>query len=527
MTLGTRDLRSGLGRGLLPVRDLRLGVAQKQALALEVLQQLQQQGIDLSQLHHVTSDSRAVVPGSLFLAYPGAVADGRAYIDQARAQGAAAVIAEMGSGRSDVLHAREIKQLAGHLAAEIFHRPAEQLWMVGVTGTNGKTSCTQWLAQAFALLGKPCGVVGTLGAGMPGKLQPNANTTPDATLLHAALKQMTQDGASACALEVTSIGLMDGRVNGARFDVALFTNLTRDHLDYHGTLENYAAAKARLFGWPGLQHAVINLDDAVGRELAAALPEEVRMTGFSIDHAMKIASDSASSGIAPTLSARDVQITPTGTRFTLVTPEGEIGLDCPVLGDFNVANLLGVAGVLRASGATLAELTCVLPKLMPPPGRMELLVQPGTPLAVVDYAHTPDALDNALRSLRPVAQARGGKLVVVFGCGGDRDAGKRPLMGRIAANLSDRVLLTNDNPRSESPARIIGQIRAGMSGSAPIQEEPDRARAIERAIRTAQLNDVVLIAGKGHESVQIIGATKLPFSDSTIARLALKEWQTA
>ena len=272
---------------------------------------------------------------------------------------------------------------------------------------------------------------------------------------------------------------------------------------------------------------MINLDDAAGRDLAAALPEEVHLTGFSIDHAVKSAAGSASSGIAPSLIARDVQTTPAGTCFTLVTPEGETRLDCPVLGNFNVANLLGVAGVLRASGATLAELTCILPKLMPPPGRMELLVQPGAPLAVVDYAHTPDALDNALRSLRPVAQARGGKLMVVFGCGGDRDAGKRPLMGGIAANLSDRVLLTNDNPRSESPAVIIEQIRAGMPGGAPIEEEPDRARAIAHAIRRAHANDVVLIAGKGHESVQVIGATKLPFSDSTIARLALQEWQAA
>ena len=481
----------------------------------------------MSQLHHATSDSRAVLPGSLFLAYPGAAADGRAYIDQACLRGATAVIAEAveasGSGRSDVLHARDLKQLAGHLAAEIHHHPAQALWMIGVTGTNGKTSCTQWLAQALALMGKPCGVVGTLGAGMPGKLTANPNTTPDATVLHAALKQLASDGAAACALEVTSIGLMEGRVNGATFDVALFTNLTRDHLDYHGTMAAYAAAKARLFAWPGLQHAVINLDDPTGRELAVALPEEVRLTGFSIDHAVKSQAEKASSGITPTLIARSLRYPAFGTQFTLVTPEGEAVLDCPVLGDFNVANLLGVAGVLRAGGATLAELAAVLPKLTPPPGRMDLIAVNGAPLAVVDYAHTPDALDHALAALRPVAQARGGKLVVVFGCGGDRDAGKRPLMGAIATRLADGVILTNDNPRNEAPAQIIAQIRAGMPATATPLVEPDRARAIQQALQNAASHDVILIAGKGHESVQIIGATKLPFSDSTIARLALDQ----
>ena len=479
---------------------------------------------------HVTSDSRTISPlpeeahQTLFLAYPGVKSDGRAHIDAVVARGAA-VIAEADGfapnpGRSDVLAAHGVKRLAGHLAAEIYAHPCKALWMIGVTGTNGKTSCTQWLAQAFALLGKPCGVIGTLGAGMPNALRPNPNTTPDATLFHAALRDMLDAGAQACAAEVTSIGLMEGRVNGAAFNVALMTNLTHDHLDYHGTFAAYAAAKQQLFTWPGLQHAVLNWDDGTARGFARALPEDVSLTSFSSD-------SSRSENV--TLRAQDIRFESAATCFTLVAKEQTFALRCPVIGAFNVSNLLGVAGVLLASGVALEDIAGVLPQLTPPSGRMEIVgakVAATAPLVVVDYAHTPDALQQALVALRPIAATRGGTLAVVFGCGGNRDATKRAVMGEIAARHADRLVLTNDNPRSEDSALILATIAQGVArvGKAA-SSTPDRAAAIAQTIAAAHVADVILIAGKGHESTQTQNGVSLPFSDQAHARAALGAWR--
>jgi UDP-N-acetylmuramoyl-L-alanyl-D-glutamate--2,6-diaminopimelate ligase len=443
-------------------------------------------------IERLSSDSRRCAPGVAFLAYPGEAADGRAYIGDAIGRGAAAVLWEEQGFRwrpewnVPNLPLQDLKQQAGVLAHEFYGRPSESLWVCGVTGTNGKTSCSQWIA---ALL-KDTAVIGTLGAGFPGALSAALNTTPDAVEIQSLLRDFKNRGARAVAMEVSSHGLMQGRVNGVRFSCALFTNLTHDHLDYHGSMANYAAAKARLFDLPGLQAAVLNLDDAFGVELARRLAGRVRTIGYS-------------------LSPREAPV----DESIVATP----GMRIPVLGRFNVSNALGVLGCLVANGIPLEEGVRLLEALPPVPGRMQAVGE--EPLLVIDYAHTPDALENVLQALRPVALARGGRLAVVFGAGGDRDPGKRPLMGAIAARLADRVLITSDNPRSEDPLAIISQIQKGIQGKHEV--EPDRARAIEKIVSSAEKEDVVLIAGKGHETVQEIAGRRLHFSDEEQARAAL------
>jgi UDP-N-acetylmuramoyl-L-alanyl-D-glutamate--2,6-diaminopimelate ligase len=443
-------------------------------------------------IERLSSDSRRCAPGVAFLAYPGEAADGRAYIGDAIGRGAAAVLWEEQGFRwrpewnVPNLPLQDLKQQAGVLAHEFYGRPSESLWVCGVTGTNGKTSCSQWIA---ALL-KDTAVIGTLGAGFPGALSAALNTTPDAVEIQFLLRDFKNRGARAVAMEVSSHGLMQGRVNGVRFSCALFTNLTHDHLDYHGSMANYAAAKARLFDLPGLQAAVLNLDDAFGVELARRLAGRVRTIGYS-------------------LSPREAPV----DESIVATP----GMRIPVLGRFNVSNALGVLGCLVANGIPLEEGVRLLEALPPVPGRMQAVGE--EPLLVIDYAHTPDALENVLQALRPVALARGGRLAVVFGAGGDRDPGKRPLMGAIAARLADRVLITSDNPRSEDPLAIISQVQKGIQGKHEV--EPDRARAIEKIVSSAEKEDVVLIAGKGHETVQEIAGRRLHFSDEEQARAAL------
>jgi UDP-N-acetylmuramoyl-L-alanyl-D-glutamate--2,6-diaminopimelate ligase len=353
-------------------------------------------------------------------------------------------------------------------------------------------------------------VIGTLGNGFPDKLAESANTTPDAITLHRQLAGFVEHGAVACAMEVSSIGLDQHRVGGVNFDVAVFTNLTRDHLEYHGTMAAYGAAKAKLFDWPGLGAAVVNLDDPFGAELDARLAGRVRTFGYTL-------TGKVSRG--ETLAAQDFRMTPTGIAFTL----NGIAIAAPVIGRFNAANLLAVIGALLAGEETLDEIGGVLPRLTFPPGRMQAIGGHDAPLAVIDYAHTPDALDKALATLRETATARGGRLVCVFGCGGDRDPGKRPLMGEIAERLADRVLLTSDNPRSEDPEMIIAAIAAGMKQKPEI--EVDRARAIDKAFREADRCDVILIAGKGHEPYQEIAGMRHPFSDLERAHAALEQFR--
>jgi UDP-N-acetylmuramoyl-L-alanyl-D-glutamate--2,6-diaminopimelate ligase len=356
-------------------------------------------------------------------------------------------------------------------------------------------------------LGCKCAVIGTLGCGFQGALTESINTTPDAITLHRLLAQYLAQGAITCAMEVSSIGLDQGRVNGAAFDVAVFTNLTRDHLEYHGDMAAYGAAKARLFEWPELGAAVINLDDPFGADLARRLAGRVRTLGYTLE---------GRSGADRVLSAKRLTMTATGLSFEL---DG-VGIAAPLLGRFNAANLLAAIGALLAGDESLADIAAVLRHLEPPPGRMQAVGGHDEPLVVVDYAHTPDALEKVLQTLRETATARGGRLVCVFGCGGERDPGKRPLMGGIAEANADRVVLTGDNPRGEDPQAILDAIRRGMKNKCAV--EPDRATAIRAAIGEAAAADVILLAGKGHEPYQEIAGVRHRFSDVAHARSALE-----
>ena len=465
---------------------------------MDPLRSLAAQG---AMIERLSSDSRRCAPGVAFLAYPGEKTDGRAHIQDAVGRGASAVLWEQqdfswnAQWRVANVPVADLKQQAGVLAHEFYGRPSEALWVCGVTGTNGKTSCSQWIAAALGRHGTKAGVIGTLGSGFPGALAPLPNTTPDALELHSTLEQLRSGGAKAAAMEVSSHGLVQGRVNGVRFACALFTNLSHDHLDYHGSMQAYGAAKARLFETPGLQCAVLNLDDELGMDLAKRLAGRVRTIGYSLE-------------------PRDAPV-----DQAIVADER---VRSPAPGRFNLSNALGVIGCLLAKGIAFDQAASLVASLPPVPGRMQTVGD--EPLVVVDYAHTPDALDNVLRALRPVASARGGRLAVVFGAGGDRDPSKRAPMGAIAAKLADRVLITSDNPRSEDPAAIIEAVRRGAPGC---EAEVDRARAIRQVIRDSKKNDVVLIAGKGHENYQEIAGRRTHFSDEEQARAALMERKKA
>jgi UDP-N-acetylmuramoyl-L-alanyl-D-glutamate--2,6-diaminopimelate ligase len=459
-------------------------------------------------IERLSSDSRRCAPGVAFLAYPGTTADGRVHIDDAIRRGAAAVLWEEGdfSWRADWklpnLPVRGLKELSGRLAHEFYGRPSQALWLCGVTGTNGKTSCSQWIAASLAARGAKSAVIGTLGSGFPGALATAVNTTPDALELHRMLSDFRAAGARAVAMEVSSHGLDQGRVNGVQFACALFTNLSHDHLDYHGSMQAYADAKARLFEAEGLATAVLNLDDALGVQLAQRLTERgVRTIGYSVGSVAK-------TNVREYLAALGGEIDSSWGRADLAVNQ---------LGRFNVSNALGVLGCLLAYGIGFQDAAALLARLPAVPGRMQKIGD--RPLVVIDYAHTPDALEKVLQALRPVAQSRRGRLLALFGAGGDRDPAKRPLMGAVASRLADRVLLTSDNPRSEDPLAIIDAIRRGVTANFDI--EPDRSRAIDRIIAEAAASDVVLIAGKGHESYQEIAGQRLPFSDEAQARAAL------
>ncbi|MDR3323577.1 MAG: UDP-N-acetylmuramoyl-L-alanyl-D-glutamate--2,6-diaminopimelate ligase [Zoogloeaceae bacterium] len=472
-------------------------------------------------LSGATDDSRQARPGDLFLAYADAIADRRRYIPDALAKGAAAVFWQAGGDfvwspdwQVPNLCVDNLRALAGPLAHELAGRPSEQLALLAITGTNGKTTISQWLAQAHP---EPCAAIGTLGAGFAGAMIPTGFTTPEAPALVRLLADELAQGARACALEASSIGIEEGRLNGLRVDTAIFTNLTRDHLDYHGTQDAYAAAKEKLFLWPRLRLAVLNLDDPFGLRLARASTAH-KLIGYSL---------TGSNALPAVLRAENLNVTASGQAFQLVTPKGRVWLETPLLGAYNVANLLAVAAVLQDRGMTLADLAERLAALTPPAGRMERYGGQQAPLAVVDYAHTPDALENALAALAPVAQARGGKLICVFGCGGDRDKGKRPLMGRVAVHQADEVWLTSDNPRSEDPLAILADIRAGIASNAAVRVEADRALSIAGAIAEADRADVLLIAGKGHEPVQEIAGARHPFLDAEhIERALARRLQT-
>ncbi|MCY1396149.1 UDP-N-acetylmuramoyl-L-alanyl-D-glutamate--2,6-diaminopimelate ligase [compost metagenome] len=466
-------------------------------------------------IRELTLDSRAVKPGDLFLAIPGGRQDGRAHIADAIARGAAAVAYEA-EGAAELpacdVPLIAIKGLGAQLSAiagRFYGEPSRGLDLVGVTGTNGKTSVSQLLAQALDLLGERCGIVGTLGTGFYGALESGRHTTPDPLALQATLANLKQAGARAVAMEVSSHGLEQGRVAALAFDVAVFTNLSRDHLDYHGSMEAYAEAKARLFAWPGLQCRVINLDDAFGRQLAAE-KHASRMMGYSLEDPTAF------------IYCREARFSDAGVEAQLVTPQGEGVLRSPLLGRFNLSNLLAVVGALLALDYPMGDILGVLPRLQGPVGRMQRMGGNGKPLVVVDYAHTPDALEKVLQALRPHVN---GQLLCLFGCGGDRDKGKRPIMAQIAERHADRVLVTDDNPRTESSAQIIDDIRAGFAHPETVTFVPARGEAIAQLIAAAGANDVVLLAGKGHEDYQEIAGVRHPFSDLDQAAKALDAWE--
>ena len=466
----------------------------------------------------ITSDSRAVEPGVAFAAYPGTARDGRTFIPDAVQRGAAAVLWEAKGFDWDPAIAvanqpvAGLKQNLGSIADFIYGSPSQALWMIGVTGTNGKTSCTQWIAQAFERFGRSAAVVGTLGNGFIGALEPAPNTTPDAAMLHETLARLKAAGAQVVTMEVSSIGLAQDRVNGAKLDVALFTNLTRDHLDYHGTMAAYGAAKARLFAWSTLLAAVINTDDDFGKGLV----DQMR------DHAASRLTYGLSGA---EITATSITMMPSGMTLGIATPWGRGELKTSLVGTFNASNLLGTLGVLLASGVPLDDALAAMAALTAPPGRMERLGGGDQPLVVIDYAHTPDALEQVLTAIRP-SVGHGGSLVCVFGAGGDRDPGKRPEMGRVAATLADRVVVTSDNPRSEDPTTIAMAIAQGVRavGNRHWILEVDRAKAIHGAIAAGRPGDVIVLAGKGHETYQEIAGDKRPFSDSDEARSALAQW---
>jgi UDP-N-acetylmuramoyl-L-alanyl-D-glutamate--2,6-diaminopimelate ligase len=460
-------------------------------------------------------DSRKIRPGDGFIAWPGAATDGRRHVPAAIAQGAVACLVEregvesFGFDSDAVASYRKLKAATGPVASAYFGEPSSELDVLAVTGTNGKTSTAWWLAQALSNVGLPCGVVGTLGTGRPPQVEFTGLTTPDPVLLQQRFRQFVDEGVAACAIEASSIGVVERRLDGTRIRVAIFTNFTQDHLDYHGTMDAYWAAKAELFRWDGLQAAVVNVDDEKGRELAASL----RGTGIDLW--------TVSCHEPARLRAVSIGYGDAGLRFDLLEGDLRIALSTAVIGQYNASNILGVIGAMRAMGVSLKDAVTACGELLPVPGRMERLNVAGQPLVAVDYAHTPDALDKALVALRPLAEQRGGQLWCIFGCGGDRDPTKRPVMAAVVEKNADRVVVTSDNPRGEKPENIVSQILLGLSHHECVQVQADRARAIADTIATAASADVVLIAGKGHEDYQEIAGVKHPFSDREHASAAL------
>ena len=470
-------------------------------------------------------DSRQVQAGDLFIAIKGNEADGTAFIPQAIERGAVAILTEKGQELAAQVHSsvpvvgiENLGEYVSDIAGVFYGHPSKQMTLTAITGTNGKTTCAHLYAELIDKLNNGSAAsIGTLGYGMAGSsagaeipaLGETGLTTPDAVAMQRILAELNSKGASTVALEVSSHSLVQRRVAGLQVDTGVFTNLSRDHLDYHGDLASYAAAKSRLFAMTDLKNAVINIDDSIGRLILANLDPSIRGITYSIEGQGEASSAD--------IYCRTIGLSPEGLRAAIHTPWGEGELRSPLLGKFNLANLLAVIGAAITQGFALADILKAVPQLRAVSGRMELVDASASPSVVVDYAHTPDALEKALQALRVHCQ---GKLWVVFGCGGDRDAGKRAEMGAIAENFADLVVVTSDNPRGEDPQQIIDQIVQGTSREVIV--ESDRRAAIRQAILGADKNDVVLIAGKGHEDYQILGAQRLPFSDQGEARLALR-----
>lgn len=474
----------------------------------------------------LVTDSRLVQAGDTFVAYPGARTDGRQFIAQAIANGANAVLWEAKnfvwdeSWQVPHLAISDLSRQLGAIADHVYGSPSGRLWMIAVTGTNGKTSCSHWIAQALTAAGCKSALLGTLGNGFPGELQATTHTTPEAASVHGLLADYAARGAQAVAMEVSSHALAQGRVNGVHYDVALLTNLSRDHLDYHGDMHSYASSKRRLFDWAHLGHAVLNLDDAYGMELAEALRDaEVEVVGYGLGaDALQLAERL---GIRMVF-ARELEMNARGMTLQIQSSWGVAVLHSGLVGRFNAANLLGSLAVLLVSGISLADAVQALARQQAVAGRMQTLGGNGKPTVVVDYAHTPDALEKVLLALREVTVSAGGRLICVFGCGGDRDRGKRPMMGTVVSKLADEGIVTSDNPRSEDAQSIINAIVTGMQDGYEVIA--DRSLAIAYGIAQAAARDTVLIAGKGHEDYQEINGIKHPFSDWAVAQEALSVW---
>lgn len=474
----------------------------------------------------LTLDSRRVKAGDLFLACAGHQVHGVYFAQQAINLGAVAVVVDDSDGvaqplaelrnnsRVPVVAIADLGKKIGIIAERFFDHPSKQLLTIGITGTNGKTSCSQFLAQAFSEE-KPCGVVGTIGNGLFGRLESASHTTPDAVSLHGLFKQFVDQGAASIVMEVSSHGLAQGRVAGVSFDVAVFTNLSRDHLDYHGDMESYSSAKKQLFQMPGLKHAVINADDVFGRQLIKELSSALNIVSYGI------VENADRSDI--TVKAFNLLFSPKGLSFDVATPWGNGTVHSSLLGRFNVSNLLAVLASLLVVGTPVDKVLQVVGGFDTVAGRMERVPRPDdAPLIVVDYAHTPDAVEKALQSLREHLgnpHQGGPRIFCVFGCGGDRDKGKRAVMGAMAEANADRVVITNDNPRTEVPEAIINDILKGVNHKNKTQVVVDREQAIRWALQHAHKNDAVIILGKGHEQYQILGKEKRPYDgDNEVAR---------
>ena len=486
----------------------------------------------------VSADSRQIQSGDIFFAYPvghgNTLRDGREFIDAALENGAVAIVFDpAGSGAKYIDHPQciaveNLAEQVGELSAQWYDYPSKQLKMIGVTGTNGKTSITQWLTQALDEPHHRTAVLGTLGTGFPGSLVQTGYTTPDAPKLQTQLKELLNAGAKQVAMEVSSHALHQGRVLGTHLNCAVFTNLTQDHLDYHGSMADYAEAKARLFQLSGLEHAVINLDDAFGREIAMKLlaRDDLKVWAFTLNQESLKGFEKFGDRLQR-IYAKDSVLNGAGYNSLFIYEGvGSNSLHIPLLGEFNLSNALAVWTVLLTQGLTCDEASKRVSQLRPVLGRMEL-IQVGKQqkldglLVAVDYAHTPDALQKTLQALRPIAAQRNGKIWCVFGCGGDRDVAKRSQMGAVAQQYADQIIITSDNPRSEDPQTIMEMIRGGIKqDTSNVQMIVDRAAAIMAAVRNAAPQDIVLVAGKGHEITQEISGKKFDFSDQEHIRLA-------
>lgn len=479
----------------------------------------------------LTMDSRAVKAGDVFFAIPGATVDGRQYIHQAIANGAAAVVwdsdqfnwsnnfgSKTGSSQLPNVGVDNLKQNAGYIANDWYGQPSARLHVIAYTGTSGKTSCTTWCSQLLAQLGQRCAVIGTRGIGeiaAKAELTEAGLTTPQALELAAAFANFVDGGVQSVAVEASSIGLEEGRLNGTSVTTAVFTNLTRDHLDYHGSMQAYALAKAKLFKWPTLKTAVINVDDQYADIMSQAVEPSVLKILVSTQAIEK--SPLPHSNVRR-LFAQQIQFQGAHTVVDIGGDYGQASITLEMAGLFNVANVLTVMACALAQGFAFDAVIGAVQTLRPVEGRMQTVSAANQPLVIVDYAHKPDALEKVLQALRAQADARGGQLWCVMGCGGDRDPGKRPIMGAIAQELADYVVITSDNPRSENPQDILNAIASGMTSNEQVHMQVDRRLAIHYALEHADLRDIVLVAGKGHETYQEILGRKLPFSDLEVVR---------